>query len=386
MSDISMKKKVLFVTNSRSEMTTVLSMLSHAVTSEVIDPYLMVGGTHFSEKYGMTVDFIKGKGYEPDFEAKYYTNDEDLPYCLGNAMPIFCDGIKQLNPDLVVVTGDRLECLPLITACLLSNILLAHVSGGDTTLGAIDNQIRDMLTKASHVHFVAMERHKCKLVKMGEHPKSIFVTGDPAIDEISKISVADIDKTLSSFGLEFDGDYSLCTFHPQTVNPHQNKTLLKNMLAALKKRTEFKIFTFPNGDQGSDEVINSLHEFVSGDARSAIIKSFNGEEYYKVLAGAKYIIGNSSSAIWECPTLKIPSINIGSRQKGRIRVNNVVDVDGLDQLELETALREVNTEKFSHEMVSLVNPYGDGKAGKRVVSILEELQFELLLELKDLGG
>lgn len=381
-----MNKKILFCTNSRSEMSTVLSMLSETKKSEVISPFLIVGGTHFSPKYGYTSNYITRRGFRIDFCARYFDDNESLAVCLGNSIPIFCEALEQLDPDIVVITGDRVECLPLITACLLRNKPIAHVSGGDTTLGAIDNNIRHMISKASLLHFVAMESHKQKLIELGEHPETVYVTGDPAIDSIKSMERDENAAILASFGLKFGGDYALCTFHPQTIDIEHNAVMLKNMLDALRKRPEFKIFTFPNGDPGSEQVIRTLKNFIKHDKQSALIQSFNGDDYYKILAGASFIIGNSSSALWECPTLRVPAINLGNRQKGRIRAGNVIDVCGLDLMDIETAITEARSSQFYEKLCNTANPYGDGGAGRRIVKLLENLDFEDLFQFKEQVG
>lgn len=377
-----MRKKILFCTNSRSELTTVLSMYKAAKSSKFILPMLMVGGTHFSERYGLTSEAILKRNIEIDYRANYYRDERDLASNLGEAVACFLSGLHCLDPDVTVITGDRIECLPLVTACLISDQVVAHVSGGDTTLGAFDNQIRDMVSKASHVHFVAMQQHAEKVEGLGENPASIFITGDPAIDVMMDELQAKADDTSSFLSDAIEKPYILCTFHPQTIESHDNELLLDNMLTALSEVPEFIVFTYPNGDPGSEQIIKKIELFVLKHKNSQIVKSFNGSDYYHVLSRAKLVVGNSSSPIWEGPTLNVPSVNIGIRQKGRVRAGNVFDVAGKSAGDIACAIRTVSSPNFLKKVKSIKNPYGNGQASKKIIKILEKIDCSIIRDQK----
>lgn len=353
-------------------------MYEAASLSEKIRPLIMVGGTHLSEKYGMTVNAIKQKNIVIDYEVHYFSEFDDLSASLGRATEFFARGLLQLNPEIVVITGDRLECLPLATACLLTGVLVAHVSGGDTTNGAIDNTIRDMITKASHIHFVAMEEHAQKVRRMGEKEHSIYVTGDPAIDYITKMKIKNRRSVCKELGINEDDKFVLCTFHPQTIFAEENANLLDNYFGFLSKCPYFKIFTYPNGDPGSEDIIKKITDFTAEDTRSMVVESFNDFAYYNVLAHAEFLFGNSSSSIWEAPSFQIPALNIGRRQDGRFRADNVIDVSGKRLDEIEAAVRSLESADFRQRLVNVFNPYGEGKASKKIALILGDVSAETL--------
>ena len=376
------EKKILFCTNSRSELSTVLSMYEAASASKKIKPMLMVGGTHLSEEYGMTVNAIKQKKIIIDCVADYYCELDEVSTSLGRATDLFTKALSQLNPEIVVITGDRLECIPLVTACLLTGVLVAHVSGGDTTNGAIDNTIRDIITKASHIHFVAMEEHAQKVRRMGEKEQGIFVTGDPAIDYILKMKIKDRSSVFQELGINENDKFILCTFHPQTICVEENNALLDNYFEFLTKCPYFVIFTYPNGDPGSEDIIKRINDFTTKNSKSMVVKSFNDLSYYNVLAHAEFLFGNSSSSIWEAPSFQTPALNIGRRQDGRFRAGNVIDVSGKKITEIEAAAQELLSADFKRRLAKVYNPYGEGKASEKIALILGSMSAKTLRENK----
>lgn len=314
-------QKIALVTSTRAEYG-IMSRLIEALDKDAdVDFYLLVTGMHLSEKFGMTKNEITQKIYkEIDIEI-----EKEPAHSLALAIEKFSQIFKEIKPDITVLLGDRYEIMGVAQACMLNNVPIAHISGGDKTEGAIDDAIRHAITKMSHLHFPSCKDSCKRVVQLGENPNRVFDYGDLAIENIKKIpllSKAELEKSLN---LKFNKKNLLVTFHPVTLEGNA-KGQFNELLKALDdlKNTNI-VITCPNSDEGNDEIFELINEFKAAHSNIFVYKSLGLIRYLSCLKYVDMVVGNSSSGIYEVPSFKIPTVNIGNRQKGRLQAKSIIN-------------------------------------------------------------
>lgn len=373
------KVKLAFVTNSRSDYTTMFPVIAAAQREKDVVSFVIAGGMHLKREFGFTYKQIETDGFTIDKKLDYFVRDSDsrkgLAKSLARGVLQFTEALTEIKPDYVVVSGDRIENLALFAATTSLGLPVAHLCGGDITEGAFDDQVRHAMTKLSHLHFVSMSEHALRVLQMGEEPWRIVITGDAALDTLAHFKPMSREKLEKHFGIPRKKKFAVSTFHPVTLGGDDFVKQSRNMLDALAKvRSEWDlslVFTYPNIDPGHEELIQQLKDFKRRHSEVILIESCTREQYYSLMSQCAFIIGNSSSGIWEAPTVQTPCINIGTRQQGRKRAGNVIDVSGNNLMEIEKSIRKVFSSAFQKSLKNVVNPYGSGNAAKKTIQILK---------------
>ena len=378
------QRKVCVVTGARAEYGLLRWVMEEIRESASVELQVIATGMHLSPEFGLTYCDIEADGFRIDRKVEMLLS-ADTPSAICKSMGVgmigFADAYDQLRPDLLLVLGDRYEILAAASAAMIAQVPIAHLHGGETTEGAFDEAIRHSITKMSHLHFVAAEEYRKRVIQLGEHPDRVFQVGGLGIDNIHRLSL------LSREALEEALDFSLgersllITFHPVTLEQNTSAQQMKELLTALKQqeRTQL-IFTMPNADTEGRVLFKMIEEFVQQNhERAKAFTSLGQLRYLSCLKHVDAVIGNSSSGLLEVPSFQIGTINIGVRQKGRLKAASVIDCEP-DQYSIQHALEKLFSPSFKKQLASVRNPYGEGGASEAIMQILEEYPFEDLLK------
>jgi UDP-hydrolysing UDP-N-acetyl-D-glucosamine 2-epimerase len=261
------------------------------------------------------------------------------------------------------------------------SIPIAHIHGGELTEGAIDDAIRHSITKMSHLHFVSTRIYAQRVVQMGEEPWRVIVSGAPGLDNLGHIDLLSREALEKRYNIELQGQFLLATYHPVTLESEQTADQIKCLLAALEKTDATLIFTYPNADAGGRVIIEKIRDYVAQHKRAYFLVNLGTQGYFSMMQHAAVMIGNSSSGIIEAASFRLPVVNIGNRQKGRVRGDNVIDV-GYTQAEILAGIDEATSSGFSKKISNMRNPYGDGQAATRIADKLRQVKINKTLIFK----
>jgi len=378
------QRKVCVVTGTRAEYGLLRWVMEEIRESASLELQVIATGMHLSPEFGLTYRDIEADGFRIDRKVEMLLS-ADTPSAISKSMGLamigFADAYDQLRPDMLLVLGDRYEILAAATAAMIARIPIAHLHGGETTEGAFDEAIRHSITKISHLHFVAAEEYRKRVIQLGEHPDRVFQVGGLGIDNIHRLPL------LSREALEESLDFSLgersllITFHPVTLEQNTSGQQMKELLAALKVQERTKlIFTMPNADTGSRVLFEMIEEFVKQNSeRAKAFTSLGQLRYLSCLKFVDAVVGNSSSGLAEAPSFKIGTVNIGDRQRGRLKAASVIDCEP-DHDSIRHALEKLYSSSFQNLLVSARNPYGEGGASKAIVKNLEASVYDRFLK------
>lgn len=364
------RRKVCVVTGSRSEYGLLRRLMRELKEAPGLQLQVAATGSHFSPAYGNTYKSILADGFRLDAQvrADFDTAKADtLAKAVGSWTKGFADAFRRLRPDAVVVMGDRYELLSVGAACTVMGIPLAHVSGGELTEGAVDDQIRHALTKLAHLHFPSNDVFAGRLLQMGEEGWRVCVSGEPGLDNIRDLTLYSKAELGRELGLDLSRPTALVTFHPVTHELSALGAQLRELTAALKSAPLQYILTYPNADAGSRQVIAAWKAFARAHASAKLFQSLGQRRYLSALKHAALMIGNSSSGLVEAPSFRLPVVNIGSRQDGRIKARNVFDAPCRRNAIAAAVRRALRFDRGA----ALVNPYGDGRSSARIRKFLD---------------
>lgn len=340
---------------------------------------LLASGGHFAPAFGNTFHEIGASGFsfEPGLEM---TLAADTPTAVGKAIGLGTIALSQSfavqRPDLLVLLGDRYEMLAGANAALGFNLPVVHLHGGAVTEGAIDELVRHALTKMSHYHLVSTEEYAARLRQMGEEDWRVQVTGAPGLDELAELATLDRAQLAGRVGLDLADDFLLVSFHPVTLELPALRAQLASLQEVLAQTKLPVVWTYPNADPGCHDVIAAIDAFAAAHpGRAAGLPNAGTTLYASLMAHAAAMIGNSSSGLVEAPTFRLPVVNIGTRQDGKIKAANVIDC-GTGAGDIAAALARALDPGFRRSLSGLVNPYGDGRAGPRIAEILATLPID----------
>ena len=364
------------VTVARSDYGIYLPVLRRIQDDPDLGLQLIVAGMHLSPAFGLTVRDIEVDGFAIAERVEMLLSS-DTPEGIAKSMGLGTIGFAQAyvhsRPDILLVLGDRFEMYAAVIAALPFAIPVAHLHGGESTEGAIDEAMRHAMTKMSHIHFVATECYARRVIQMGEEPWRIVVSGAPSLDNVHRLRLLGRDELATQYGLDVSGPFLLVTYHPVTLEHGQTEMQMREMLAALEAVDTPVIFTYPNADTGSHVIIQMIQAFAARYRRAQITVNLRTQAYFSVMQYASAMVGNSSSGIIEAASFKLPVVNIGTRQRGRARAKNVTDT-GYARKEIVAAVETATSPQFRASLSDLVNPYGDGHAAKRIVDMLKQVQ------------
>ena len=316
-------RKICVVTTTRAEYGIMSRLIERLYSDKDIDLILTVSGMHLSDKFGNTINEINVPvNYKIDIEI-----EKEPAYSMAVAINKFNDFFKTNLPDLLVILGDRYEAFAIAIAAMLNNIPIAHLYGGETTEGAIDEAIRHSITKMSHIHFTSCEEYRKRVIQLGENPKSVFNVGSLGVENIKRIKLLSKAQLEADISFKFAKKNILVTFHPVTLEKGMAAKQFSELLAAIDQLDSDTnvIFTMPNSDSESNVLYNMISEYVISHKNAKAYKSLGQLRYFSSLCYVDAVVGNSSSGIVEVPSFGIPTVNIGNRQKGRIQAASIIN-------------------------------------------------------------
>lgn len=378
------KRKICIVTGSRADYGLLWWTMSLLRKDPKIELQICVTGMHLSAEFGMTVGEIEADRFKITRKIESQLSS-DSPVGISKSIALgvsgFADVFAELKPDIVLVVGDRFEIFAAVLAALSSRLPVAHCHGGETTVGAVDEALRHAITKMSHLHFVATEEYRSRVIQLGEHPKSVFLSGALSIDNIKRIKLLNKKQLEQSLGLKFLSKTLLVTFHPVTLEEDTAENQFNELLVVLESLKDTSVvFTQPNADAGGRSLIKMIEKFVTKNSNfSHSFVSLGNLRYLSLLKHANIVIGNSSSGLIEAPSFKTATINIGDRQKNRISSSSVIDVSPQRKL-IRRAIDKCYSAAFFKTLSESSNPYDHGSASKVIVRTLKKVKLENLIK------
>jgi GDP/UDP-N,N'-diacetylbacillosamine 2-epimerase (hydrolysing) len=382
---ISSSKKICIVTGTRAEYGLLRWVMDGIKKSLKLELQIIVTGMHLSPEYGLTYLEIEKDGFSIDEKVEMLVSS-DTPSGVVKSMGLgligFADTLEKLKPDLMLVLGDRYEIFSAVAAAMISRIPVGHLHGGEATEGLIDEPIRHSVTKMSHLHFVAAEEYKNRVIQLGEQPKNIFQVGGLGIDNILNLKLFDRRNFEESIDFKLGLKNLLITFHPVTLEKNTSARQMNALLMAMKKlENTHLIFTMPNADTDGRIISGLIEEFVANRPNAKVFTSLGQLRYLSCIKHVDGVVGNSSSGLAEVPSFKKGTINIGDRQRGRLKAESVIDCEPT-QRSIGEALKKLYSVDFQKSLKNVINPYGNGGASESIVKILENTFLDDILKKK----
>ena len=372
-----MKKKTIYiVTGSRADYGLLKNLITEINKSNKFELTLIVTGQHLSKKYGNTYKEIKSDfGKSIKFIDIKVNNSE-----VNSILKSISIGITKVGkyfaskkPDLLIILGDRYEMLSFAVAALFNKVIIAHIHGGELTQGSIDDTIRHTISKFSNYHFVATKPYKKRVIQLGENPKKVFLVGGLGSENVKNISYLDKKVLEKNLNIKFKKNNFLITFNSFLDDKISVKVAIRNMFKALNKfKNTNYIFTFPNSDLESNNIIKMIINFSKKNKNAYCFKSLGVQRYLSCMKICNVVVGNSSSGILEAPSLKTPTINIGNRQNGRIKAKSVIDCN-YSSLGIQKAIKKALSKKFQKKIKNIKNPYYKKNTSIKIMNIIEQI-------------
>ncbi len=378
-------RRIGVVTVGRSDyghLRPVLAAIRRATDLELV---LLVAGMHLAPEFGLTVREIEADRL-PIAERIAMLEGRDTPEALaaatGRGVAGFGAAFARQRLDLLVVLGDRFEMLAAAVAALPFVLPVAHIHGGEASEGAMDNQIRHAITKLAHLHFASAEPHARRIAAMGEEPWRIHTVGAPGLDRLVDLEALSREALARELDLPADGPWLLVTFHPVTLEPGDTAAHIDELLAALEKTDGTLVMSYPNADTSGRLIVDRLEEFAARHPRRCrLARNLGDRLYLSLLRHADLMIGNSSSGLIEAPSVGLPVVNVGARQRGRLRGTNVIDVEPSRE-DILRGIEAAQAPAFRARAGAAANPYGDGRAAPRIVEVLRTVPLDARLVQK----
>ena len=341
-------------------------------------------GMHLSPEFGLTINEIKKDGFKISKKVEMIISadtETSISKSIGLGLVSFTDVLNDLKPDIIILLGDRYEIFSASIAALMLKIPIAHIHGGETTEGAFDEAIRHSITKMSSFHFTTSEEYRNRVIKMGEQPKTVFNVGGLGVDAINNTKLLDKKSLENRIGYNFGKKNIIVTFHPVTLEKNTSSSQIDELLYVLNKLEDLNIiFTLSNSDTYGriiNEKIISFQKY--HPKRSKVFTSMGNVNFLSTLSLVDGIVGNSSSGLLEAPTFKIGTINIGDRQKGRLKAESVIDCNP-ERASIMDAFSQLYSISFKNKIKTTINPYGKGNASKNIMNLLKKINFPVNLK------
>lgn len=382
-------RKILAVTGARSEYDILSPILEKLNSDEEFELQVLVTGAHLSENYGKTISFIEKDGYTiADRIYNLIDTNEKIGrvISLGNQIPAFAQSFNRFAPDIILVVGDREEAISVTLTAAYMDIPVAHIAGGDIAKdGNIDNSVRYAASKFAHIHFTILEQHKQTLLKLGEDEWRIFNVGNPALDKFISTPVLTKEQVSSNLNHDVQSDpYLVLIQHPIITEVESAGKHIRETLDAIVESGYNCLINYPNSDAGNHEIIEAYHEYASKYKNLFLFKNLDRLTYINVLRNAVCLLGNSSSGIIEAPSIGLPVVNIGSRQRGRYHADNVIFVDNDKSQILDAIKKSVDDQHYRSLVKKIINPYGEGDSSAKIVEVLRTINLDTRLVHKNI--
>lgn len=369
-----MSGKICFFTGTRADYGLLFPLMKLIKEKNEYELQIIASGMHFSPEFGLTYKEIEKDGFKINEKIEVLLSSDSnigINKAIGLGLISFSEALKRLEPDILIILGDRFEALSMAIASYIMKIPIAHISGGERTEGAIDEGIRHSITKMSYLHFTSTAEYRKRVVQLGENPERVFNVGEIGLDNIKNLKLLTKEEIEKSLNFKFSDKNVLFTYHPTTLNNDQLEEEIEEIFKALEELVKIGykiIITKSNADEGGRFINQFIDKFsVKQKDKVFVSTNFGTLKYLSIMSYVDFVLGNSSSGIVEAPSLKVPTINIGERQKGRVRGNSIIDVNPLE----EEILRAVSiVENMDRKKIN--NPYDQGGTAQKIYNVLKD--------------
>jgi len=377
------KRKICVVTGTRAEYGLLYWLMKEIESDNKLELQLIVTGMHLSPEFGLTYKEIE-KEFVIDKKIEMLLSSDTavgITKSMGLAQISFAEAYKELQPDLLIVLGDRYEIFSAASAAMIANIPIVHLHGGETTQGAFDESIRHSITKMSHLHFTATDEYRNRVIQLGEQPENVFNVGGMGIENIKRLRLLNKKKFERSINFKLNKKNILVTFHPVTLEKSTAKQQFQNLLDVIDTLKETHIiFTKANSDTNGRIINTMIDDYINKNSHKAVgFTSLGQLRYLSALQYVDAMVGNSSSGLIEAPSFNIGTINIGDRQKGRIKSDSVLDCT-TSKKDISNTFNNLYSKEFKNILNSSSNPYGDGCASKKIIKELKRVDLKNILK------
>ncbi|WP_297417044.1 UDP-N-acetylglucosamine 2-epimerase [Clostridium sp.] len=379
-----MKKNICVVTGTRAEYGLLKRLIFKLSDNINFHTKIVATGMHLSPEFGLTYKEIEKDGLKIDEKIEILLSS-DTPESISKSMGLtiisFSEYFKRTQPDLIIILGDRYEILSVCCAAMNARIPIAHLYGGETTEGAIDECIRHAITKMSYLHFTSTEKYRNRVIQLGENPDRVFNVGALGVENILKTQLLLKSELEEQISFKLDKPYAVVTFHPVTLEENNVEYQFQQLLNACSKYKDMKfIFTKANSDANGRIINYMIDKYVLENSNSVGFESLGMLRYLSAVKYCSMVIGNSSSGIVEAPTFNIPTINIGNRQKGRLKVETIIDCEA-ETNEIILSIDKAKSNEFQEITKNYINIFGDGNTSERISKIIQEFLLEEKINL-----
>ena len=380
---LKLMRKICVVTGTRAEYGLLSRLMQMIKVFDQTQLQIIATNMHLSPKYGNTYQEIEKDGFTIDKKIPILEDGKDDANAtlksMAKALTGIADAYDELNPDMVVVLGDRYEILAAATAALIERIPIAHIHGGEITEGAYDDAIRHSITKMSHLHFASTEDYRRRIIQLGEQPDTVWYVGAIGVENIKKLPLLSKEEIEGSVNFKLDEKTLLVTYHPVTLGTHTAEHDINEFIAALEDRKDLRIvFTMPNSDTGAQEIVEAINAFVANNNdRAVAYKSLGIKRYLSVMKYVGAVVGNSSSGLVEVPSFGIPTLNIGDRQKGRLAAESVYNCE-TDTESILKGLDVIMSPEFRQMAKQIQNPYDKEGTAQAIFDVISTYPLEQL--------
>ncbi|MFW2552967.1 UDP-N-acetylglucosamine 2-epimerase [Aliarcobacter butzleri] len=376
-------KKICVVTGTRAEYGLLYWLLKEIEADKELELQLIVTGMHLSPEFGLTYKEIE-KEFKIDKKIEMLLSSDTsigISKSMGLAQISFCEAFEELKPDILIVLGDRYEIFSVVSTAMIARIPIVHLHGGETTEGAFDESIRHSITKMSHLHFTATEEYRNRVIQLGEQPSKVFNIGGMGIENIKRMKLLSKEEFENSIDFKLNKKNILVTFHPVTLENSTAQEQFQELLDVIDELKETNIiFTKANSDTDGRIINQMIDEYVTKNFQKSVEFTSLGQlRYLSALQFVDAVVGNSSSGLLEAPSFKIGTINIGDRQKGRIKADSVIDCSA-NKTDIEKAFERLYSKEFQDILQNVENPYGDGCASKKIIEVLKNVDLKNILK------
>ncbi len=378
-----MKRRITVVTSSRADYSHLYWVFRELARQRNVELTVVAMGSHLSPEFGNTLSNIAQDGFHTDNIECLLSSDSDVGMAktIGLATLGLADHFARLRPELLLLIADRYEMLAPASVALALRIPIAHIEGGDVSLGAIDDAVRNAITKLSHIHLTTTESSRKRVISMGEEAWRVHTVGSPSLDHLTKEVLLTREEVEKQLRIPLNGSTIAVIYHPVTIS-RDTVCEADELFVALQRLPQKLLFISPNADAGSRELLQRIHGFIGVRPNDRFITNIDHGTYLSLLQFLTALVGNSSSGIMEAASFKLPVVNVGIRQKGRERGNNVLDC-AADRDEIERAIHIALSGNFRASLHGLRNPYGDGHSSEKIAQILSTIPLSESLLMKE---
>jgi len=377
------RRKICVVTGTRAEYGLLYWLMKEINANLELELQIIATGMHLSSEFGNTYQQIESDGFVIDKKVDIELSSDSevgISRSMGLGMIGFANAFNDLKPDLCIVLGDRFEIFSAVSAAMIAKIPMAHLHGGEATEGLIDEPIRHSITKMSHIHFVAAKEYKNRVIQLGEQPDRVFNVGGLGIDNINKLKLLSKEEFENIINFNLGTKNLLVTFHPVTLETLTSEVQFKELLDSLDELQNTKIiFTKANSDTDGRVINKMIEDFVASRNNTVAFTSMGQLNYLSALQFMDAVVGNSSSGLLEAPSFNIGTIDIGDRQKGRIKADSVISCSPKKE-DINKSLKKLYSKGFQNIVKNVKNPYGSGGASQKIISIIKDINLKGILK------